>query len=187
MRQGSRKDVDVVSLIFSCSSLLMTWAGFMGLLPRGLGPDLLWLKERLDAASTFIGQIKLRLLSRHPNTPRQCSAPCTFILINEAIPVINGSYYTRLYRTFSFYHRLCLSEWSVFWYWAGPISHLFLMPSPASLTLFTFHGNLNLLRSCVASLNILTFCWSSLMQYLHQLTSPDSTPVKTDLSFVLMN
>ena len=98
----------LVSLIFSCSSLLMTWAGFMGLLPRGLGPDLLWLKERLDAASTFIGQIKLKLLPV-TSTPL-ASAPCTFILINEAIPVINGSYYTRLYRTFSFDHG-AVSEW----------------------------------------------------------------------------
>ena len=37
-----------------------------------------------------------------------CPAPsalrfCTFILIDEAILVINGSYYTRLDRTFSFY------------------------------------------------------------------------------------
>ena len=78
--------------------------GFMRLLPRGLSPDLLWLRGRLDAASTFIGQIKLKLF---PITPAP-SAPrfCTFILIDEAILVINGSYYTRLDRTFSFYRGL---------------------------------------------------------------------------------
>ena len=74
---------------------------FMRLLPRGLGPDLLWLRGRLDAASTFIGQIKLKLF---PITPAPSALQFyTFILIDEAILVINGSYYTRLDRTFSFY------------------------------------------------------------------------------------
>ena len=157
----------------------------MRLLPRGLGPDLLWLRGRLDAASTFIGQIKLKLF---PITPAPSALQfCTFILINEAILVINGSYYTRLDRTFSFYRGPCLSEWSVFWYWAGPISHL--SPAKPWLSHFIYISwkSQSTLKCCVASLNILTFCWSSLMQYLHQLTSSDSTPVKTDLSFVLMN
>ena len=168
--------------MYGCSCVFMTRTGFMPLLPRGLAPDLLWLWERLDAASTFIGQIKLKLF---PITPASTQL-CTFMLINEAIPVINGSYYTRLDRTFSFYHT-ALSDWVkcvLILGWTNLSSSL--CNAKPCLTLFTFRRNLNLLWS-VASLNILTFCWSSLMQYLHQLTSLDSTPVKTDLSFVLMN
>ena len=118
----------------------------MRLLPRGPGPDLLWLRGRLDAASTFIGQIKLKLfpITPAPGAPRFC----TFILIDEAILVINGSYYTRLDRTFSFYRGPVWAS-EVYFDIGLDQSLISLLPSPASLTLFTFRGNLNLLWSVV--------------------------------------
>ena len=160
---------------------------FMRLLPRGLGPDLLWLRGRLDAASTFIGQIKLKLF---PITPAPNALQfCTFILIDEAILVINGSYYTRLDRTFSFYRGPVWA--SEVYFDIGLDQSLISLRQALPLSLYLHFVEISIysevLCCLTASLNILIFCWSSLMQYLHQLTSSDSTPVKTDLSFVLMN